>query len=238
MGVQNVLDGSIFARHEQEIAKLRDEGKNKDQQISSLQSQLIEFHKRANEEQKDAVKHLQEEIKQLTEELESKNKRIAELEKEMASLNQRFRRMENSHERERKLLLLGSVAYNFVDALTEKIFGKKALKSLRKKLRCVEDIRQEANKDKSAQEKWNDIMQDWDEELEDVLEKLSSARVPLAHPIAVDEDSEKCAEPNEIDSVIEDVYKQKDKKEFRQNAKRLVERLDQLKRSLGRDLLD
>jgi len=174
---------------------------------------------------------LKEKIAILENRLEDTQIRLTKVEKELPILK---RKIELQHFR----LLVGSIAYNYVEAAIEFVFGRGSLKELRKRLHSLKDIENE-HKTTDEESRWDTFNKNYySEEFDDVLEEFrGDKRTSVAHPTTIEEDGENPPQPKELTAIVDDLYKQKSKKDFRAQAHQLIHQLDQLARILGRDLL-
>jgi len=135
--------------------------------------------------------------------------------------------------------LVGSIAYNLINKITESVFGKQKLLTLRRKLRTIEDIRKEF-KNETEKLKWDKIQKNGKlTEWEDTIKEYSDQRVGLAHPKSLDsDDEENVPSPDQLKGVIKDVYHNRNSKILRENGFEIVDFLDLLSQDLKRDILD
>lgn len=158
----------------------------------------------------------------------------------------KFKQIEDKLKRDRYMLLVGSIGYNFIDSLTQFVFGRKRLIELRPKLRTVDAIRREKKTEKE-EERWKTYQDYWSgyedyvDTYEEYLHKFTTGRVELAHPTSINEDDEEVPSPYQLEEVLEVSFKnlKKSKKtELMENGKAIIHILDQMTRALGRDILE
>jgi cell division protein FtsB len=206
------------------------------QQIPNLNQQITT--------QGATIEGLRQENANLRQENDSLKKSIKDLEEKYSKLEGKFDEMQrdfqkicNANRLMRHKMLLGSVAYNFIECAVFYVFKKEDAKKKRKHLRTIQDI-ESTEKKPDEQQRWDDFkVKFWEDDFDDVLEKFTTNRVDLAHPTTLTEDDEDCPSPKDLQAIVEDLYKAKNSKEIRKNGIALIDKLDLVTRKLGRDLL-
>jgi len=136
----------------------------------------------------------------------------------------------------RNKLLLGSVAYNYIDCAVFFIF-KTDPKKKRKTLRTIEDI-EDAQKNPQEQARWDEFKSKfWKDGYDDVLESFTGGRLELAHPTTMTDEEEECPTPKDLQQIVMQLYNNKKSKKVCGNGQMLIDDLDLLARALGRDIL-
>lgn len=189
------------------------------------------------EKLKTKLLEVEEKLHKTTQELENADSRIAELEKE-------FKQEKEKHLKQRKRLLLGSVAYNFIEAVCQHVFQTPRrihyARNICEKLTAFDDGDFEFKG--TEKQRWEELKKDFtiDQNMLDVIAALASNRVDDAHPINLDEsgEEEEPAKPKELTDIIDQLYQGHKKKEFRSQAHKLIGKLDALKRQLNKPLLE
>jgi len=147
-----------------------------------------------------------------------------------------MRRSQVSHYK----LLLGSIGYNFINALSELILGKPKAKQEKNHLHTVEDIKKLAvgAEEKKLFEEWEKNI-NWKPKYDLVLKRFTKDRVSIAHPVSIslDEDSDTPAEPKDLNNAVKFVYNNKNEEDFRKCAEKVIGFLDTICRKLKRPLL-
>jgi len=116
-----------------------------------------------------------------------------------------LKKIENTQLLQRYGFIVGSISYNFIDRVLEKVFGRAKLRIMRKTLHCIEDIRL-AQKNPEQQSKWEAFAINWDAKLEEALEQFAKDRVESAHPTTINEDDEQSPTPKDLIQVLDKVY--------------------------------
>jgi len=204
--------------------KLKTQQKHSDEQIKKL--------KKENEALRQENESLKQEIKELKAEL-------TKVKDEMTQLQKSIKKMENTHKLKRYRLLLGSVRFNYIESAIQYIFGEKKVKSLRKSLCTFNDI-QNADKTNEETTRFKEFAaQFYNDDFEEVLEAFGEGRNEFAHPTTLEdeEDGAPCAEPEDLDSIVDQVYQNKKYKILKEQAKKLISTQDKLAHQLGRSFL-
>jgi len=186
------------------------------------------------------VEDLQTENKQLKQENQELREKLAKLEKDFDDLRKdykdlkgRFGKIERRMREDRNRLLLGSIAYNFMDCAIEYVFEKKNLRAQRKVLHSISDIGS-ANKTEEEKGRFDEFVNLYlAEELDDVLQEFTgSERIKQAHPTTLDEDDDEVPKSIDLQNIIKAIYKKN--KDIREDGIRLVDFLDKISRILKR----
>ena len=121
--VQTIVDPSVFQQHNaiiQRITTERDE-------LQKKYTTILEMKEKEHQQEVQALKNR---ITELTVELERYKTQTATLETQVGQLTKDVKTMQRQQQRQRKMLLLGSVAYAVIDVITELVFGRAKLNSL------------------------------------------------------------------------------------------------------------
>jgi hypothetical protein len=251
--VQNI--NRILEIQETEIKTLNTTVTEQKVQISALE-QVIEGQKTTIRQQKVTITRLEtlageqeDEIEALRVTTKHQDKRILELENshktQADKFDNKWKIMENTNALLRGKMLLGSVAFNFVDAAVQTMYGLERWwnDKVLKKLCTFKDINNYP-KTETEQVKWKSFVDKyWSDELDIVFGTLKNARKRQGHPITLKEEDELKDDPpvvtsDELKQVTHALYISKQKKAIRTTINGLIDNLDTITHALGRDLLE
>ncbi len=150
-------------------------------------------------------------------------------------------KLKRKEQHRRFMLIMGSVAFNFINATLQTVFGRDKYFKFKKirQLSCFEDIEAFPKSDVEGA-RWADFKKTyWHHEyFDEVLELLRAGRLELAHPTSIDEDDEEPPTPAQLQMVVTECYKSRHQKELRQQINTLIDDLDAITRRLGRPILE
>lgn len=250
-----------------EILNLRDLIKEKTDEITELNTQLalktsqiealqkaVENLEKENENEKKRRQKEREDRKKKEEKMEAKYKKenedrerkheesIRNLQESIAKMGSEFdRKLDEStkkQDRQHEILLMGSVAFNFTDALRERIFGKKEAANLRKQLNSIELIRKHP-KTSEQEEIFKKYTTGLPEDIDATLSQLKAGRTMIAHPVNISGDPKDRSRPTprQLQEVVDRIYPHDDQVGVRENIRKIIENLDLLTRELNRPIL-
>lgn len=156
----------------------------------------------------------------------------------------RLRTLESNEKRKHYKLLLDSIYYNLIACTIIYVWGKEEWKKKRKRVRSLEDIETEP---KNAHEfdRWKEINDQITGDCADLLDEFSEGRTSLTHPTSInpdhdddDDDENNCATPEELNNIVNTLYRHRDSNKKRETAAFLIEVLDKYSRKVGRKLLE
>lgn len=249
-----VYVGNVAVMPENELKDLLNTVNSLKQEKEILEKKYTTLLEQKEKEHAEEVSRLNNQIKELNAEIKQLNTIISDLKRQnkdldnrVQSLEQIYKRIDSQMRADRHKLLVGSIAYNFIDSLTQFVFGKEKLKLLRLTLRSVEDIRK-AQKTTEEMKRWEQYEDMWVQyklegyidTYEAILKKFSKNRVSIAHPNSITEDEPVEPKPKELEEVVEETYRsmKKGKKTVLiSNSKAIIHILDQLTRRTQRPIL-
>lgn len=256
-GINSVLNIQEIQikKQKEDIAALESVVDEQRTKISSLEG-VVDGQKTTIRTQKVKIAGLEklfgeqdDKIEVLQDTTDKQNKQILELECSLKNQDDNFstkwKTKENTAMLLRGKMLLGSAAFNFVDAAVQTVYGLdrwKKEKSL-KKLHTYEDIAAHP-KTKDEEEKWN-LFTDayWHEDTDEIICALKKVRLRMAHPVTVKEEDEllevpPVATPDELKRIAGLLYIAKKQHPTRMKIEHLIDNLGSITRKLGRDLLE
>jgi len=194
-------------KHNAEVQKLQTYVSELEAKITKLQEQMKQERQKAKLEREKMEK-----------EQASLNERVSELEKEL-------RKEKAGKLRSRHRLLLGSLAYNIIEATIEHTFPHTHRK-LKVRLHTLEQIEEEAEKDPKTKERFQALKAKYFEDIEQVAEDLGTltgGRNFIAHPCDEEDDDEGCIAPNRLQEIAREIYKQRENVDLRVRVCLLVD---------------
>jgi hypothetical protein len=202
-----------------------------------LDRKALEDMRRDNQGLREKNDLLKKQIEDLQNKIDAHVSETSNVKQELKDVKATMHTIKNEMLNTRKKLLLGSVAYNFIDCAVRYIFPSGEYKSRRKALRTIQDI-EEAKKTDGEEGKWEKFKENyWNEEYDEVLEKFTGNRLEIAHPTTLHDDDEDSPNPAALQSYVKDLYRNKSSEPFRGHACLLIDSLDQLARALRRPML-
>lgn len=134
-------------------------------------------------------------------------------------------------------LLMGSVAFNFINASVQFVFGVDKYRALKRHIHSYEDLVREP-KTAVEETRWKTCKDTyWSVEIQEAIARLKEDRLPYAHPVTITEDSEDTPTPQQLQAIVQELYNNKQSRPLRDAANNLINSLDQLTRLQQRYLL-
>jgi len=215
-----------------EITKLQDG-------IQKLETQIVQM-KKENEEIEKRLNSLETNLKEASKKENETTKKENE-EKRLNNLETNLKKLQNAEQTRRAKLLMGSVAYNFMDRVIEYVFGKKEMKDLRRSLTSLEDVQKAVALDDNLQQKWDLCLKTFRIDVEgmDNLMKLKNA---LHHPTRIteeDEEDKDCPPPtsDQLKELAHRVFKNRSKARL-VVAQQIIDSLHALSFQLHKNILE
>lgn len=160
---------------------------------------------------------------------------------ESTELRVEIRKLQVAAKFQRHRMILGSVAFNFLNACLQRVFTRakffktKAIKNLS----SFEEI-EAYPKTPQESANWEDFKNRfWDDDsIDEILDKWRGARLSDAHPTRLMEGDSEPPTPAQLQAIVGECYKSRNEKEVRKSMDALIDKLDTVTRELGRAILE
>jgi len=212
-------------------------------QKKKAQDDTVEQLKKLEEAHKEEIQVLQKKIDsyeqqvlRLTKEIEAmqiKVSRIDQLEADVQILKQH----PGKNERKANKLLMGSIAYHYLEGMVEYVHELKGreLYQLQRSVHSVEELEKLVSGDRRKSARLDEFKSKFfRDDYPIILSKLRKDRYEAAHPIYLNEETKEIPTPLQMTEIVSQIYK---RETDREPTISLIDHLDQIRRSLGKEHL-
>jgi hypothetical protein len=174
----------------------------------------------------------------LSERLNALEARFNEQSQQMQEMRVNLHKSQTAWTKKYNQLLLGSVAFNFINASTLFVFGRAKYKHVRNKMHSFADLESEP-KDALETEQWEKCKSKYwcNDMFDEIIERLKADRLEYAHPTTITDESDDVPTPNQLQAMVHELYNNKNERAFRTATNELINSLAELTQDIRRPLL-